>query len=952
MERVSLTGACCEIAGQRYLLSKSVWQLVRRVQDFGQRSSAERDSRSQRLAWGAIRRAAMQAGARLDDFLYRTVVLAPEQLTIGLRKAIVGGEKVVEVRPEFEGSPEGWLNGFDRVSRVLDRYDLATPQGVVQVVVTPEVKTVLEQIKRMPGRRVAGARAEAFVANPFAVLGETAARVIDAEQFEQSKVDAGLRLDHFTVYVQADERGHPAELGLVVEAGSGESAASLRVPFRDDTDVVKFITSVRGRIARELQVCPWGEFEFELLGDAEDQLRILEGALEVRQRPAPAWVLPATSSTSSQYSERIEGIGVEKPYRSAYIARKDDGEGWFPDNPSTLIGMPSDDGAGTPTPVPLSPNSWTRSGKEMRGERPAGGSLHGTVPGVDGPVPVDDVADGPQTFGRASRRRRPASSIQEIEQAEAAGTQVAADQAEHCLGRLPRAAYRAPERTSPKPQLPERAAGGTAAQAAPARRTRLAAAPVHAVAGALPRAPCWPMTWASARRCSCWRSLPGRASRRRSHRRRWWWRRWRCSRTGGTRCRRFFEPGTLKVLEVYGDTLAAMRLPPTEIDAQLRAEGLVKFLRPGWVGDADIVLTTYETLRDQEFSFAAQKWSVIVCDEAQKIKNPNALVTRAAKKQNARFRVACTGTPVENTLADLWCLFDFVQPGFLGALNEFGRQYRRPIEARTDEERQRVEELRGAHCAADSATAEEGRGQGLAAENPEHGLQAAAAVRCAALPCTRQAIGQFSRRQEPGAVTPFKNALGPAALPAGGVHGSADRTDSPASRPKPWRSIAQKSPKLDWLLMPLREIEQRDEKALIFCEFRDMQRMLRHYIADVVRVLGRHHQRRHERRLAQFGQSAEEDRRVPTRARIRGDHPVAAGRGLRREHPGGQSRHPLTRGPGTRPRKTRRPIAPIASGRRKMSPSIARSYGHRISRRSTSSWTSCWSASARWRMTC
>jgi hypothetical protein len=106
------------------------------------------------------------------------------------------------------------------------------------------------------------------------------------------------------------------------------------------------------------------------------------------------------------------------------------------------------------------------------------------------------------------------------------------------------------------------------------------------------------------------------------------------------------------------------------------------------------VLTTYETLRDLEFSFAAEKWSIMICDEAQRIKNPNAMVTRAAKKQNAIFRVACTGTPVENTLADLWCLFDYVQPGLLGALNDFGRRYRRPIEAETEEEQARVNELR------------------------------------------------------------------------------------------------------------------------------------------------------------------------------------------------------------------------------------------------------------------
>lgn len=105
--------------------------------------------------------------------------------------------------------------------------------------------------------------------------------------------------------------------------------------------------------------------------------------------------------------------------------------------------------------------------------------------------------------------------------------------------------------------------------------------------------------------------------------------------------------------------------------ADLKAKG-IEFAAPGLDGRRPkIVLTTYETLRDQEFSLARQQWSIVVCDEAQKLKNPAALVTQAIKAIPARFRVACTGTPVENTLIDLWCLFDFIQPGFLG-LNQFG----------------------------------------------------------------------------------------------------------------------------------------------------------------------------------------------------------------------------------------------------------------------------------------
>ena len=157
---------------------------------------------------------------------------------------------------------------------------------------------------------------------------------------------------------------------------------------------------------------------------------------------------------------------------------------------------------------------------------------------------------------------------------------------------------------------------------------------------------------------------------------------------------KFLEPDSLKILTAYGADLTNVRVDRASVDEQLRREGLVRFLKPSWRGDADLVLTTYETLRDLEFSFSRERWSVMVCDEAQRIKNPNAAMTRAAKKQQAVFRIACTGTPVENSLVDLWCLFDFVEPGPLGALNEFGANYRRPIEAQSDEDRAKVEELR------------------------------------------------------------------------------------------------------------------------------------------------------------------------------------------------------------------------------------------------------------------
>lgn len=90
---------------------------------------------------------------------------------------------------------------------------------------------------------------------------------------------------------------------------------------------------------------------------------------------------------------------------------------------------------------------------------------------------------------------------------------------------------------------------------------------------------------------------------------------------------------------------------------------------------ADWVLTTYETMRDHQASFAAVPFAAVVFDEAQKIKNPGVQVTHVAKGLNADFSIALTGTPVENRLADLWSIVDTVHPGLLGDLRSFSNRY-------------------------------------------------------------------------------------------------------------------------------------------------------------------------------------------------------------------------------------------------------------------------------------
>jgi non-specific serine/threonine protein kinase len=86
----------------------------------------------------------------------------------------------------------------------------------------------------------------------------------------------------------------------------------------------------------------------------------------------------------------------------------------------------------------------------------------------------------------------------------------------------------------------------------------------------------------------------------------------------------------------------------------------------------DLVITTYG-LAKRYYWIKSHRWRYVILDEAQAIKNPNAAQTRAVKKLTCMNRLILTGTPIENHLADLWSLFDFLNPGLLGAGAEFSR---------------------------------------------------------------------------------------------------------------------------------------------------------------------------------------------------------------------------------------------------------------------------------------
>ncbi len=95
---------------------------------------------------------------------------------------------------------------------------------------------------------------------------------------------------------------------------------------------------------------------------------------------------------------------------------------------------------------------------------------------------------------------------------------------------------------------------------------------------------------------------------------------------------------------------------------------------------ADIVLTTYGVLRADIEEINKHPLAIAVVDEAQNIKNPDAAQTKAVKKLRTPLRIAMTGTPVENRLSEYYSIFEFINPGLLGSLAEFKREFAQPIE--------------------------------------------------------------------------------------------------------------------------------------------------------------------------------------------------------------------------------------------------------------------------------
>lgn len=799
-------GGVLIIEGIEYLLNEQNFRLVEQLKEFSRLEN--KDKELNQKYWAKIRNLAHKANANLDDFLRKTVVFAPDKLQLKLRKNLISQESIVEIQPTFNEAPLNWLKTFDQYNHVQDQYSISLPDGgIAHVVIPSTVKQVLTEIKKMPRRRVSGERAQAFLHNPFAQLGDDAIDVISPESFETSKQQAEIYTYTLQLEKEYDELKHYKSAKLELYENSEREQNPILLELHNLEQTFYFIQAYE----KNSLFFVWAGYEIERNGYLDRQIQDLKNDLDVIKQYEDELQTKQVLDLSN-YSGRVIGIGEAEKLNSEFIKRDSGESEWLPQHLIDLeqhlqvenleqniaqleqcirdaeqnnlneIAIPNRDTKLSLKHAQTLLNQLRTSKNEDQDERFVEKETPQPKKKKDTLLIANNIDEAEFTKQRAnllffdennpSSARLPTSFRNHefsLKQHQAYG-----------VAWLQNLHQYAPERVSGCLLADDMGLGktlqllcfiGEYLENAEAKKPVLVVAPVSLLEN------------------------------------------WEAE------ANRFFSNRFPKILSLYGDKLKERKIPKHLISSQLRENhGITNLLEEDWRGNADIVLTTYETMRDLEFSLAREDWSIMICDEAQKIKVPTAMVTKAAKAQKADFKIACTGTPVENSLTDLWCLFDFIQENLLGPLNEFGRTYRKPIEKVEGSDETVLTKLRETIAP-------------QVLRRMKHDV-ADLPAKVEVDNCKDIEISFLQRQLYIDVVNRFKKLT--VEGNQGAMLSSLHSMRMVCAHPLHFYPTASlnDSPKVCWLFETLESIKQKNEKVIIFTEFRDIQVFLKRILME------------------------------------------------------------------------------------------------------------------------
>ena len=871
------------------LMSGETWELLNYLSINNGFENLSRTQNQNEILWGYARQLAIKANAELSPYLASTIVLVPNLLKMRYVRAQALNTSVVTVEPFFDESPDGWIQKFDELKFIPDHADFSSASGRTRVIFPDSVKDVLNIIKReFPGRRVSGSKAEAFLRNPFAFLGESASKVLDEKQIEEAKVEAGIFSTRISIFPNVVASKIQGVTATIFQTNNENASKADRVQIISKLDFKSLLSVIEGALSQDLQFFTWNNFVIDIDGDLYQTLEQGQTWLHVWENQSEDYIDFTDIYALNNYGERIEGIGVAKPIYSVYIKKEGaDQSSW---SPNPLIGVTLVPGSSpvfiaadpewlkefennierckvtgakevvdSRLPIPLTVAAAIElvqqiremlgillegatsvsGGNDTNSVQPSGKSGNtspsvGTNTGLpnDPSTSGSDQPLGSTITGKGKKEtlllKVNISKLDYSETDEKAKRELVLKVPEDFKPVLPK-------NLKDHIKLKQHQMAGLAWM------QYLYLNSPHHCRGALLADD---MGLGKTLQLLCllaWHyelnpdALPSLIVAPPVLMQNW-----------QNEASNFFTDFP-EILLLHAEGLNKRKQPKEFIDKSLLEKKIANLLVPNWIGNAKIVLTTYETIRDYEFSLAKQDFVFMICDEAQKIKTPNAQATTAAKKQKSKFRIACTGTPVENSLADLWSLFDFIQPGLLGALDEFGRIYRRPIESKeagNSKSLEAISDLREIispqilrRMKSDSSISLD-LPKKIIISNSEYEFAGSLRRRLAIPISSYQRTLYVQGLRQIEALSTEKDARKRSNVSFAVLHFVRALCSEPYCLPKSSFAIdanghnahLSNAPKLKWLLDTLDEIAKKNEKVIIFTDIKEIQRSLALFI--------------------------------------------------------------------------------------------------------------------------
>jgi SNF2 family DNA or RNA helicase len=683
------------------IVSRAVNDLLGALSSSFGTSAQSRSQRENEAAWGLTRSLALKAGALFGSrYLDSTIVLTPQTLKIPVKKQNSNFGRIYTIEPTFDGAPDGWLQAFDGFHAVQDHYDITRAGGLVRIILSEPVRNVLEVVKReMPARKVAGNKAEMFVHNPRAFLGDYAEGVLDDFEKRNEPADVDTVVTSFHLEATVQNGSIVGAILIINEFYADGYSGSFKEVIESPQALAKLTTKIGDALSDQRLIVAFNEFDLTLDANAEIELERMLNILRTWQSQGDVIIKLEDIYELSDYSDRVEGIGIAKPIYIPVLQKEtkegDEINGWLPEDltPILKVMLP---GSGDSVLVPL-----TKDWVERYEDKVAQAEKSGATTVDDSAIPsaletaqarilVDGfkrLIGGQEASGSATKPGKEHDPNGQGKEANKGRKRKETLLIKSNFHNIDYVEARKASLTPPNdvgPRLPSTLRSNIQLKA-------------HQLYGVSWFQHLYAKAPSEVRGCLLADDMglgktlqllnvlgkiyeddpdapPSLILVPKSLLQNW-----------DSEIEKFFTPSYPKHLVLYGNELVDRKQPRYRIDEELRTKGIADLLIPNWVGQNKLIITTYDILTGFEFSFAKQNFTFVICDEAQRIKNPAANVSSAVRKLKAKFRVACTGTPVENSLVDLWCLFDFFQPGLLGSLEEFFKTYRKPIECIGDE---------------------------------------------------------------------------------------------------------------------------------------------------------------------------------------------------------------------------------------------------------------------------